>query len=162
MQALQSAADRLSPKIIAERLDYWSLVLGPKFSPKERKRMNLRRFYAIAQIEYCRNLIFKRHFPIHKLFERSGELGLWRMSSHKISEIFGSRLTRRLKGKLHTTLEQLAHGHHTLRAYCKHGFVKQYEKFSTFLRNEIGSNDRTDFGLRKSLEHLPAVREKFL
>jgi len=60
--------------------------------------MNLRRFYAIAQIEYCRNWIFKRHFPIHKLFERSCELGLWRMTSHKISEIFGSRLTKKLKG----------------------------------------------------------------
>jgi hypothetical protein len=33
--------------------------------------MNLSRFYAITQIEYCRNFIFKRHFPIHKIFERS-------------------------------------------------------------------------------------------
>src|SRR5271166_3002915 len=33
------------------------------------------RFYAISQIEYCRNFIFKRNFPIHKLFERSCELG---------------------------------------------------------------------------------------
>src|ERR1700748_1125784 len=53
------------------RLDYWTLILGPKFSTKERKQLNLSRFYAIAQIEYCRNFIFKRNFPIHKLFERS-------------------------------------------------------------------------------------------
>ena len=31
--------------------------------------MNLLRFYAIWQIEYCRNFIFKRNFPIHKIFE---------------------------------------------------------------------------------------------
>jgi hypothetical protein len=93
VKALQAAADRLSPAIIRERLDYWTLILGPKFSQKERKGMNLRRFYAIAQIEYCRNFIFKRHFPIHKLFERSCELALWRMTAHKISEIFGNRLT---------------------------------------------------------------------
>src|SRR5215813_4316988 len=68
--ALQAAADRLSPEIIRKRLDYWTLILGPKFSPKERKQINLSRFYAIAQIEYCRNFIFKRHFPIHKLFEK--------------------------------------------------------------------------------------------
>ncbi len=98
--------------------------------------MNLRRFYTIAQIEYCRNLIFNRHCPIHKLFERSCELGLWRMTAHRCSEIFGTRLNKKLKGKLHTTIE---HGHHTFRAYWKHGFVKQYEKFSTFLRNEICS-----------------------
>ena len=34
--ALQAAADRLSPDIIRRRLDYWTLVLGPKFSKKER------------------------------------------------------------------------------------------------------------------------------
>jgi hypothetical protein len=28
------------------------LILGPKFSTKERKQLNLSRFYAIAQIEY--------------------------------------------------------------------------------------------------------------
>ena len=68
--ALQAAADKLSPAIIRKRLDYWTLILGPKFSAKERKQLNLSRFYAIAQIEYCRNFIFKRNFTIHKLLER--------------------------------------------------------------------------------------------
>ena len=77
---------RLSPDIIRKRLDYWTLILGPKFSAKERKQLNLSRFYAIAQIEYCRNFIFKRNFPIHKLFERSCELGLWRLTADKIAE----------------------------------------------------------------------------
>jgi hypothetical protein len=62
--ALQAAADRLSPDIIRKRLDYWTLILGPKFSVKERKQVKLSRFYAISQIEYCRNFIFKRNFPI--------------------------------------------------------------------------------------------------
>jgi hypothetical protein len=44
---------------------YWTLELGPKFSRQERAAMNLRRFYALPQVEYCRNFIFKRHFPIH-------------------------------------------------------------------------------------------------
>jgi hypothetical protein len=74
--ALQAAADRLNPVLIRERLDYWTLLLGPKFSNKERERISLRRFYAINQIEYCRNFIFKRNFPIHRIFQRS-ELGLW-------------------------------------------------------------------------------------
>jgi hypothetical protein len=160
--ALQAAADRLNPALMRERLDYWTLLLGPKFSAKERKQINLRRFYAISQIEYCRNFIFKRHFPIHKVFERSCELGLWRLSAHKISEIFGTRISHRLKGKLATTLEQIEHGHHIFRAYCKHAFVKQYEKFSVFLRNEVCSNNLADFGLKKGLEHLADVREKFL
>jgi hypothetical protein len=54
----------------------------------------LSRFHAISQIEYCRNFIFKRNFPIRKLFERSCELGLWRLTAHKISEVFGSNCSR--------------------------------------------------------------------
>jgi hypothetical protein len=160
--ALQGAADRLTGEVIRERLDYWTLILGPKFSKRERAAMNLHRFYAVNQIEYCRNFIFKRHFPIHRIFERSCEIGLWRMTAHKISEVFGNRVTKKMKGKLHTTLEQIEHGHHIFRAYFKHAFVKQYEKFSTFLRNEICSNNLTDLGLKKGLDHLAVVREKFL
>jgi hypothetical protein len=159
---LQAAADRLSPEIIRQRLDYWTLILGPKFSKRERRPMNLSRFYAIAQIEYCRNFIFKRNFPIHKIFERSCEIGLWRLTAHKISEVFGVRLNRKLHGKLATVLDQIEHGHHIFRAYWKSAFLKPYEKFSAFLRNELCSNNLRDFGLRKGLDHLYAVRQKFL
>jgi hypothetical protein len=162
LAALQAAADRLSPQIIRQRLDYWTLILGPKFSKRERRQMNLSRFYAMAQVEYCRNFIFKRHFPIHKIFERSCEIGLWRLTAHKISEIFGVRLTKRLRGKLSTVVDQIEHGHHVFRAYWKSAFLKQYEKFSAFLRNELCSNNLRDFGLRKGLDHLDAVRQKFL
>ena len=159
--ALQAAADRLSPDIIRKRLDYWTHLLGPKFSKKERSQMGLSRFYSIAQIEYCRNFIFKRHFPIHKIFERSCELGLWRLTANRISEIFGVRLNKRLNGKLATVIDQIEHGHHVFRAYWKNAFLKQYEKFSRYLRNELCSNNLRDFGLKKGLDHLGAVRERF-
>jgi hypothetical protein len=159
--ALQATADRLSPAIIRKQLDYWTLILGPKFSKKERAQMNLSRFYAIAQIEYCRNFIFKRHFPIHKIFERSCEIGLWRLTANRISEIFGVRLHKRLRGKLATVIDQIEHGHHVFRAYWKNAFLKQYEKFSRYLRNELCSNNLRDFGLKKGLDHLDAVRKRF-
>jgi len=159
--ALQAAADRLSPAIIRRRLDYWTLILGPKFSTKERKQLNLSRFYAIAQIEYCRNFIFKRNFPIHKLFQRGCELGLWRLTADKITEIFGTRLNRRMRGKLATVIDRMEHGHHVFRAYFKNAFLKQYEKFATFLRNELVSNNLADFRLKKGLDHLDAVRQRF-
>jgi hypothetical protein len=159
--ALQAAADRLSPAIIRKQLDYWTLILGPKFSKQEREKISLSRFYAIAQIEYCRNFIFKRHFPIHKIFERSCEIGLWRLTANRISEIFGVRLNKRLHGKLATVIDQIEHGHHVFRAYWKNAFLKQYEKFSCFLRNELCSNNLRDFGLKKGLDHLDAVRKRF-
>ena len=65
---LQAAADRLTHQIIRQRIEYWTLIIGPKFSKKERQAMNLRRFFAICQIEYCQNFVFRRNFPIRKLF----------------------------------------------------------------------------------------------
>ncbi len=50
---------------------------------------------------------------------------------------------------------------HVFRAYFKHAFLKQYEKFATYLRNELVSNNLADFHLRKGLDHLHAVRERF-
>jgi hypothetical protein len=67
--ALQEAADRLTEEVIGERgergerLDYWTLLLGPKFSKRERGAINLSRFYPVSQIEYCRNFNFKRTSP---------------------------------------------------------------------------------------------------
>lgn len=161
-EALQRAADRFTSEVIRKRLEYWTLILGAKFSKRERAAMNLRRFYAVSQIEYCRNFIFKRNFPIHRIFERGCEIGLWRTTANKIAEVFGQRVTKRLKGKLNTVVEQIEHGHHIFRAYYRNAFVKQYEKFSTFLRNEACSNNLADFGLKKSLDNLAAVREKLL
>src|SRR5712691_6570661 len=159
--ALQAAADRLSPQIIRKQLDYWTFILGPKFSKRERSQMNLSRFYSMAQIEYCRNFIFKRHFPIHKIFERGSEIGLWRLTANRISEIFGVQRTKKLRGKIATVIEQIEHGHHVFRAYWKNALLRQYDKFSRFLRNELCSNNLRDFGLRKGLDHLDAVRQKF-
>jgi hypothetical protein len=81
--------------------------------------MSLRRFYALNHGEYCRNFILKRHFPIRGIFERSCEIGLWRMIADEISQVFGQRVGRRLKGKLNTALEQIEHGRHIFSAYWK-------------------------------------------
>jgi hypothetical protein len=54
--ALQAAADKLSAEIIRKRLDYWTFILGPKFSAKERRQVKLSRTYAISQVEYCFNV----------------------------------------------------------------------------------------------------------
>jgi hypothetical protein len=86
---------------------------------------------------------------------------LWRLTAHKIAEIFGARPRRRLPGKLATVIDQNEHGHHVFRAYFKHAFLKQYEKFATFLRNELCSNNLNDFGLKKGLDNLDAVRQTF-
>ena len=66
-----------------------------------------------------------------------------------------------MRGKLATVIDRIGVGHHVFRAYFKNAFLKQYEKFSTFLRNELVSNNLADFRLKKELDHLDAVRERF-
>jgi hypothetical protein len=158
-QALQAAADRLSPQLIRQQLDHWTWVVGPKFSQKDRAAINLIRHYSLQQIEYCRNFIFRRNSPIHKLFERSCDLGLFRLTADKLSQVFGFRLHRRIRGKLASVLERTDHGHHVLRACGKNAVLRMYEKFSTFLRLEVLSNNLKDFGMKKSLDNLEAVRQ---
>lgn len=161
-EALQAVADSLSASIIEKRLNYWTWLLGPKFSEKDRKAVNLRRGYSINQIEYCRNFIFKRHFPIHKIFERSCEMGLFRLAADKVALIFGVRVSKRLRGKLHSVLEKLDHGHHVMRIYCKNLVGRMYEKFSTFLRVEVCVNRMKDLGLNKGLQNLEKLRQKLI
>jgi hypothetical protein len=161
-KALQAAADNLSASIIKKRLNHWSWLLCPKFSEKDRKAVNLRREYSINQIEYCRNFIFKRHFPIHKIFEHSCEMGLLRLAADKVAYIFGVRVSRRLRGKLHSVLEKLDHGHHVLRIYCKNLVGRMYEKFSTFLRVEVCVNRMKDLGLNKGLDNLERLRQELV
>ncbi len=159
---LQAAADRLTGEVIRKRLEHWTFVLGPKFSKPDRRAANLERSYYVHQVEYCRNFLFRGNRPIRKIFARSCELGLWRLTGDKIEALFGRRSRERLSGRLQTTLERMEHGAYVFRAYWKHAMLKQYEKYLTLLRNELTSNNLRDFGLRKGLAHLGEVREKFV
>jgi len=123
-QVLPAAADRLSPPIIRKQLDHWTWVVGPKFSQKDRAAINLNRHYSLQQVEYCCNYVFRRNFPIHNLFERSCDLGLFRLTADKLSHMFGFRLHRRMPGKLATVLERMEHGHHVLRACAKNAVLR--------------------------------------
>ncbi len=58
-------------------------------------------------------------------------------------------------------MERVDHGQQVFRTWCRNSFLKQYEKAATFLRLELVSNNVRDFGLKKSLAHWQAVRERF-
>jgi hypothetical protein len=72
------------------------------------------------------------------------------------------RVTKRLRGKLHSVLEKLDHGHQVMRIYCKNLVGRMYEKFSTFLRVEVSVNRMKDLGLNKGLENLECLRRKLV
>jgi hypothetical protein len=159
---LQAAADGLSARILQQRIDYWALIVAPKFSPKERQAGGgLHRLYVVEQVEYCRNFIFKRSWPIRSIFRRSCELGLYLLTADRVTVLFGGRRMRRLQGKLQSVMERMDHGMHVFRTYWRNSFLKQYEKAATFLRMELVCNRVQDFKLKKSLKHWEAMRRKF-
>jgi hypothetical protein len=161
--ALQEAADRLDGKILQERIDYWALIVGPKFSARERQACaGLHRLYATSQIEYCRNFIFKRHWPLGSIFQRSCELGLYLLTADRIAALFGrQKRLKTISGKWQNVLERIDHGRQVFRTYYKNSFLKQYEKAATFLRQEIVCNNLKEFGLKKTLRHWEPVRQRF-
>ena len=160
--ALQKAADQLDPKVIQQRIDYWALILGPKFSERERLACRgLHRLYAVSQIEYCRNFIFHRHWPIRSIFHRSCELGLYLLTADRIAALFGQSARRRIRGKWQNVVERIDHGQQVFRTYFKNSFLKQYEKARTFLRQEIVCNNLKDFALKKTLAHWDPMRQRF-
>ena len=161
-EALQRVADQLSGEIIQKRLNYWTVVLGPKFTKEDRRSAKLERSYFVHQVEYCRNFVFHRNHPIRKIFERSCDFGLWRLTGDRIWRVFGKGHRDRMNGRLQTIMEGVEQGQHVFRAYWRHAWVKQYEKYRTFLRNEITSNNLKDFKLKKGLAHLGEARTKFL
>jgi len=161
-QALQDAADRLTAVRIRHRLNHWTAALGPQFSPQDHAAVNLRRDYSLNQVEYCRNVVFRRSFPIHLIFERACELGVFRLTADVVTQIFGVRKHTRLRGKLHTMLQKLDHGHHVLRVYCKSLVGRMYEKFGTFLRVEVCVNRLKDLGLNKGLDQLAPLRQTLM
>jgi len=162
-QALQKAADRLDGKTLQNRIDYWAFILGPKFSPRERLACaGLHRVYAAMQVEYCRNFIFKRSWPLRSIFQRSCELGLYLLTADRIARLFGQqRLQKTISGKWQSVVEKIQQGRHVFRTYYKNSLLKQYEKGATFLRQEIVCNNLKDFALKKTLKYWEPVRERF-
>jgi hypothetical protein len=77
-------------------------VVGAKFSRHDRKAINLSRHYSLQPVEYCRNFIFRRNFPIPKLYQRSCDRGWFRLTADRLSHSFAFRLHKRLPGKLAT------------------------------------------------------------
>ncbi len=107
-----------------------------------------------------RNFVFRRGFPIHKIFGRCCEPELLRLSADKVTRIFGWPARQRISGKRQTVLQKIEQGQHVLRAYSNSAVPRMYQKWTTLSRVEVLSNRLKDFGLNKGLENLDAVRQK--
>ena len=79
---------------------------------------------------------------------------------NKITVIFGRKVTKQHRGKLQTAIEDMDLPNPVIRSHYRNGFIKQYVRDHLCLRTEPATNNVTDYGVNKAIEHLPAVREK--
>src|SRR5258708_31086554 len=78
----------------------------------------------------------------------------------KITVIFGRKVTSRYRGKLQTEIEDMHLPNPVIRSHYRNGFIKQYVRDHLILRTEAATNNVTDYGVNKAVEHLPALRDK--
>jgi hypothetical protein len=136
----------------------WLARFTPFFTARERREAGVQHRLFMAQIEYCDNLLFKRRAALDALSERLLDANRQIGQPRSLSLIFGRRVTRRHAGKLQTVIEDLDLGNPVIRSHYRHGFIKQYARDRRLWRTELATNDITDYGPRKSVEELPALR----
>ena len=157
---LQELSDSLSARDLLTCGQKWLASCTPFFSERERKQAGCQHRLFFAQVEYCDNLIFERRAALDALGERLLDANRTIGQPNKITTVFGRKVTKRYGGKLQTVIEDLDLPNPVIRSHYGNGFIKQYVRDHLNLRTETATNDVTDYGVRKAVEHLPQLREK--
>ena len=71
-------------------------------------------------------------------------------------------MTKQYRGKLQTVIEDIQLPNPVIRSHFGKGFIKQYVRDHLNLRTEPATNNVADYGIKKAVEHLPALREPSL
>jgi hypothetical protein len=157
---LQALANSLSPRDLLTCGQKWLAHLTPFFSAKEREEAGCRHRLFFSQIEFCDNLVFRRRAALDNLGERLLDANRTIGQPKKITMIFGRKVTKQYRGKLQTEIEDMDLPNPVIRSHYGNGFIKQYVRDHLILRTESASNNVKDYGVNKSVENLPLLREK--
>jgi hypothetical protein len=161
LAALEAAVQAFTPALIRQRCEVWVRQLTPRFTLKERQAAGLGGYhYSLAQVEYARDVIFRRAGQLQARFRRAAEVGALLGGADRTAMIFGKRINRRYNGKLETVLNGTNQGWPVLRSTYRSSFVKQYEKDERLLRTETCINDPRHVGVLRGLDQLPLLLGK--
>jgi hypothetical protein len=156
---LQQLADSLTAQDLEACGQKWLTAFTPFFTPSERRRGCAHRLF-FAQVEYADTVIFRRRAALDRLGERLFDANRTIGQPTKLTMIVGRRVTKRYRGQLQTVIEDLDLPNPVIRTHYGHGFAKQYVRDHVALRTEPATNNVTDYGVKKAVEHLPTLREK--
>src|ERR1700752_1460137 len=159
-ERLQQLADALTADDLSSCGRKWLARFTPFFTETERKQAGCQHRLFFSQIEFCDNLIFHRRAALDKLGERLLDANRTIGQPNKITVIFGRKVTKHYRGKLQTEIEDMDLPNPVIRSHYRNGFIKQYVRDHLILRTEPAPNNVTEYGVNKSIEHLPALRDK--
>jgi hypothetical protein len=157
-ERLQELADALTPRDLIACGQKWLACFTPFFTPQERDEAGCRHRLFFAQTEFCDNLVFHRRAALDRLGERLLDANRTIGQPNKITTIFGRRVTKLHHGKLQTEIEHMDLANPVIRSHYRNGFIKQYVRDHLILRTEASTNNVTDYGVRKAIDNLPALR----
>ena len=157
---LQALANSLTPRDLLICGQKWLAQLTPFFSAREREEAGCRHRLFFSQVEFCDNLVFRRRSALDNLGERLLDANRTIGQPKKITMIFGRRITKYYRGKLQTEIEDMDLPNPVIRSHYGNGFIKQYVRDHLILRTESASNNVKDYGINKSVENLPVLRER--
>jgi hypothetical protein len=157
---LQELADSLSSRDLLTCAHKWLAAFTPFFTDQERRQAGCQHRLFFAQVEYCDNLVFHRRAALDRLGERLLDANRTIGQPNKITTIFGRKVTKQYRGKLQTVIEDIQLPNPVIRSHYGKGFIKQYVRDHLNLRTEPATNNVADYGIKKAVEHLPALRAK--
>ena len=158
-ERLQELADELTSHDLVSCGQKWLACFTPFFTAAEREEAGCRHRLFFAQTEFCDNLIFHRRAALDKLGERLLDANRTIGQPNKITTIFGRKIGKLYRGKLQTEIENLHSPNPVIRSHYRNGFIKQYVRDHLILRTEAATNNVTDYGVRKAVDNLPALRD---
>ena len=159
-ERLQELADTLAPQDLSSCSHKWLARFTPFFTDTERYQAGCQHRLFFSQVELCDNLIFHRRAALDKLGERLLDANRTIGQPNKITVIFGRKVTKQYRGKLQTEIEDMDLPNPVIRSHYRNGFIKQYVRDHLILRTEPATNNVTDYGVNKAIDHLPALRDK--
>src|SRR5208283_6873 len=103
-------------------------------------------------------LVFHRRAALDRLGERLLDANRTIGQPNKITTISGPKVNKLHHGKLQTEIEHMDLANPLIRSHYRNGFIKQYVRDHLILRTEAATNNVTDYGVRKAVDNLPALR----
>ena len=152
----QQLCDALAPRHIDGLFRKWLDRLPHPFSAADQQAGYLYDL-SILQAEFSLTQVLDRPLTGRVFFEEVIRENLDLGRPDQVQLLFQRRVTKRTPGRFRTRV--ITEGvTPSLHVDYKHTRIKQYHKEGRALRTETTINDPNDFGLRKRLQHLPALR----